>query len=148
MNHAPRGGRRALDRWWLEELRRTGLRDSGVEAPKPPPELTAGVAQFNAGRFYESHETWEGLWHATGYPLRLFYLALTKLGAGLTHAQRGNATGMRRLLLDGLRFLEPFHPVFMGIDTARLDRELRGWLQRAPDASPRELPQISVAPPQ
>lgn len=147
MNHAPRGGRRALDRWWLEELQRTGPRHSGAEAPVPPPELAAGVAQFNEGRFYESHETWEGLWLVADYPLRLFYLALTKLGAGLTHAQRGNAKGMRRLLLDGLRFLEPFHPAFMGLDTARLDRELRRWLQRPPDEAPREFPKISVAPP-
>jgi predicted metal-dependent hydrolase len=113
-----------------------------------PAKLMTGVTQFNAEEFYESHETWEWLWRGTDYPLRLFFLSLTKLGAGFTHAQRGNPTGMRRLLSDGLRYLEPFLPSMMGLDTSRLDSEIRQWLNQEPWSSPRSLPRIERIPAQ
>ena len=116
------------------------------QAATPPTELMTGVTQFNSGEFYEGHETWELLWRATEYPLRLFFLSLTKLGAGFTHAQRGNRTGMRRLLNDGLRYLEPFLPSMMGLDTIRLDSEVRQWVKQEPSSSPRPLPRIERPP--
>ncbi len=128
------------DRLWLEHLRRTGTQE--LATASPPPELGLGVAQFNDQRFFESHETWEGPWRSAEYPLRLFYLALTKLGAGFTHAQRGNAKGARRLLANGLQFLGPFLPRFMGVDTRRLDREIRQWLLAAQTGPPGDYPQV------
>lgn len=143
----PPGGRRALDRWWLERLLHEGFQPADEARAGPPPELEAGAAQFNGGQFFESHETWERVWRSTDYPLCLFYLALTKLGAGFTHAQRGNPTAMRRLLDDGLRYLEPFAPSIMGLDIGRLSRDVRRWLSRKHASPPNEFPRIEpVAP--
>ena len=138
------GGRRAMDRQWLEHLGRTGIKE--LATPTSPQQLVLGVAQFNDRRFFESHETWEALWLPAAYPLRLFYLALIKLAAGFTHAQRANNKGARRLLGDGLRFLEPFQPRFMGVDTRRLDQEVRRWLLDMQSSPPAEYPQVHSPP--
>ena len=133
-----------MDRQWLEHLGRTGIKE--LATPTPPQELDSGVAQFNDRRFFESHETWEALWLPAAYPVRLFYLALIKLAAGFTHAQRANTKGARRLLGDGLRFLEPFQPRFMGVDTRRLYKEVRQWLLDVQGSPPGAYPRVHSSP--
>ena len=117
---------------WLAYVTKAGA-SLAVTAQTPPPQLCKGVEEFNAGSFFESHETWEGAWQAAAYPQRLFFLALTKMAAGFTHAQRGNSTGARRLLNDGLQFLRPFTPAFMGLDTRRLSEEAQQWMGPRPE---------------
>ncbi len=122
-DHA-RGSRRVLDRRWLEYLKQTGKMDDapGIAAD---PAFRSGIDEFNTGHFFESHETWEAIWHQTPYPEQLFLLGLTKVAAGLAHLQRQNAWGARRLLEDGVRFLDAFSVVYAGIDLERLRLEVR-----------------------
>ena len=123
-----------LDMEWLAYVTEAPLSLNATVLSRPS-QLSKGVEEFNAESFFESHETWEDAWQAVAYPQRLFFLALTKIAAGFAHAKRGNASGARRLLNDGLRFLEPFMPMFMGLDTRLLSEETGQWVDARPGSS-------------
>jgi len=82
--------------------------------------LLAGIKQFNAWRFYDCHETLEDLWLAEETELAAFYQGIIKLAAGFHHLLRANQPGALKLLDGGLRLLEPFSPLCLGIDVAAL----------------------------
>ena len=138
------GGRPALDRRWLAYVSREGAVGDGAALARNGT-LERGIAEFNDGRFFASHETWEALWGETRYPERLFCLALTKLGAGFEHGRRANPQGAAKLLTDALAYLAPFMPTFAGLDVRRLHEDVRGWLE-APDAQTPPYPTIPRAP--
>ena len=86
----------------------------------PPPELLEGVRQFNAGEFFEQHETLELLWRRTRAPVRDLYHGILQIGVGFHHWRRGNFHGAAVLLEEGIRRLEPFPPSCQGVDVAAL----------------------------
>lgn len=57
-----------------------------------------GIDLFNHGYYWEAHETWEGLWIATGRsgPIADFLKGLIKLAAAAVKAREGNAIGVTR----------------------------------------------------
>lgn len=65
------------------------------------------LAHFDAGRYFLAHEAWEAAWlESKGTASEALFKGLAQLGAGYTHAARGNAHGMRILLeraLDSIR---------------------------------------------
>ena len=74
-----RGNRRRLEERWLEQLERRGLATFLPEPPGvAPPQLSVAVDQFNAGAFWDCHETLEEVWLDTPYPLRFFYHSIIK----------------------------------------------------------------------
>jgi hypothetical protein len=91
----------------------------------PPPELLRGIDEFNAGRFFEQHETLELLWRGTASPVRDLYHGILQVGVGLYHRGRGNFHGASVLLEEGIGRLEPFAPACQGIDVARLVSDAR-----------------------
>ena len=91
----------------------------------PPPELLHAVEQFNAGEFFEQHETLELLWRATATPLRDLYHGILQVGVGFHHWRRGNFHGASVLLEEGIARLEPFAPSCQTIDVARLIADAR-----------------------
>ena len=122
---APKGGRQALDAYWLTELKRA---QHPPVAPEPPPDLAQAVDEFNQGKYWQCHETLEGLWLAEAYPVRLFYHALIKAAVGLLHMERHNRRGAASKLSDVMDTLEPFLPRFMGLDTGTLAEGLNARL--------------------
>jgi len=125
----PRRRRRRTDILWLEHLETVGITPYVGSFPtSPPTPLTNAVHQFNAGRFWDCHETLEDLWRATPYPLRHFYQGIIKIAVGLHHSNRHNAKGARNKLSEGLRLLAPFNPTFLGLDTGALARDVQNWL--------------------
>lgn len=144
------GNRRELDRRWLGLVERDGLRGL-LDAPVPdaPAELYAAVDRFNAGEFWDCHETLEELWRATPYPLRLFYHAIIKIAVGFHHLRRHNRHGARTKLVDGVRLLEQFQPEFMGVATGRLRDEVAPWLAQVSGPGRARWPEMDAdAPPQ
>ena len=125
-----RGERRALDRQWLEYLQEQVSPLSSLAGLTPPPGLSQAVQLLTAEEFTASHEAWEALWREATYPVRLFYLALAKLTAGLEQARRGNRKGAMRLVTDSLQFLQPFQPSIMGLDTAQIKETMGRWLEQ------------------
>src|SRR5258708_36173065 len=89
------------------------------EAP-PPPELIRGIEQFNAGEFFEQHETLELLWRDTRAPVRALYHGILQIGVGFHHWHNGNHHGASVLLDEGIRRLGPFAPRCQGVDVAAL----------------------------
>jgi hypothetical protein len=89
----------------------------------PPPLLIEGLALFNAGEFFEQHETLETLWRAEPRPVRAVYQGILQIGVAFHHLRRGNHHGTVVLLERGLRRIGPFRPVCHGVDVERLHRE-------------------------
>jgi hypothetical protein len=89
-------------------------------AEPAPPELRRGIEQFNAGEFFEQHETLELLWRDTAAPVRDLYHGILQIGVGFHHWRRGNFHGASVLLDEGIERLRPFVPSCQGVDVARL----------------------------
>jgi uncharacterized protein len=106
----------------LERLGETDLQ--GPCAEPAPPQLRQAIHEFNAGEFFEQHETLELLWRATPGEIRHLYEGILQIGVGFHHllANR-NFHGAAVKLDHGIRLLEAFPDVCHGVDVARLRRE-------------------------
>ena len=82
--------------------------------------LRAGIEQYNAGYFFQAHETWEDLWLQSPWPVRRFLQGLIQTAAAFVHLVRHEYPGTIRLLASGLEKLSDFAPSYMGIDVAAL----------------------------
>lgn len=90
----------------------------------PAPEaLRNGIAQFNAGEFFEQHETLETLWRDTRTPVRGLYHGILQIGVGFHHWRNGNHHGATVLLDEGIERLRPFAPSCQGVDVDALIRD-------------------------
>ncbi len=104
-----------------------------------------GVADFNAGRFFEAHEVWEELWLAAAEPEKTFLQGLIQVAAAFHHHGRGNARGRQSLLAAGIVKLAGCPDDFRGRTIAKLRDEVEAWrkLQRADiDRGPQDVPKI------
>ena len=103
---------------------------------EPSPALRLAIEQFNAGDYFECHETLEGLWLAEQGPTRDFYQGLLQIAVGLHHASRGNAKGASSLLERGLAHLGASGPARLGIDVAGLVAQAVSYRDALADADP------------
>lgn len=87
-----------------------------------------GMEQFNRGRFFEAHETWEEIWLAAPEPERAFLQGIIQVAAAFHHYQRGNCAGARSLLEAGLKKLESCPGIHRGIELEELRAQARHWL--------------------
>ena len=96
-----------------------------VEAPcreSPPPELRAGIEEFNAGLYFECHETLEELWMARSGPDRWLYQGILQVGVSLHHLRRRNWVGAVNLMERGLHLLSAYPAVCQGVEVSALRR--------------------------
>jgi hypothetical protein len=112
----------------------------------PQDAFRRGIEQFNTGRFFEAHETWEEVWLRSPEPEKTFLQGIIQIAAAFHHYSRGNARGTRSLLEAGLGRLERFPNAHRGIELAALRMEAKAWVAalaagRTPDAETL-LPQI------
>jgi predicted metal-dependent hydrolase len=84
-----------------------------------------GIEQFNAGEFFEQHETLELLWRDTRTPVRGLYHGILQIGVGFHHWRNGNHHGASVLIDEGIARLGPFAPRCQGVDVAALVRDAR-----------------------
>jgi predicted metal-dependent hydrolase len=106
--------------------------------------LAKGIAEFNAWRFYDCHETLEDVWREVGSKgeegtLANFYQGIIKIAAGFHHVLRDNHHGAVNLLSDASRLLDPFRPQTLGVDIERLLTEVRPCLDRIVELGPGRL---------
>lgn len=87
-----------------------------------------GIELFNRCAFFECHEELEELWTGAREPQRRFLQSLIHFAVGFHHHQRGNAVGAARQLAKGLDKIQPYLPVWGGVDTAALERASRRCL--------------------
>jgi predicted metal-dependent hydrolase len=104
---------------------------------EPPPDpLRHAIAQFNAGEYFEQHETLELLWRDTRAPVRDLYHGILQIGVGLHHLRRGNFHGASVLLEEGLAKLRPFEPTCHAVDVSALVREATAVRERVIELGP------------
>ena len=97
--------------------------------------FATGVAEFNAGDFYEAHETWESIWVEEVGEQRLCLQALVQLAAGCHKAEIGVPSGARKLWTSALRILEGQSDDAWGIDVVKLRSDLRRVLDEPSSGS-------------
>ena len=85
-----------------------------------PAGLRQGIAEFNAGEYYEAHETLEALWMAEPGDRRLLYQGILQVGVGLYHLRRQNYRGALNLLAYGLDKLVRLPHQCLGVEVAAL----------------------------
>lgn len=98
--------------------------------PEAMAQFIEGVAEFNAGHFFECHETLEDVWHGVRGPTRDFFQGLIQVAVGFYHLDNRNLAGSRSQLEKGLRKLERYGDSFMGFDLGRFRLEVAAWLQK------------------
>lgn len=85
-----------------------------------PAGLAQGIAEFNAGHYYEAHETLEALWMTEPGDERLLYQGILQVGVGLYHLRRQNYRGAVNVLGYGLDKLARLPSPCLGVDVAGL----------------------------
>jgi hypothetical protein len=104
---------------WRERLRH--LDEAGSLEPQQAIETAAGLIE--TGQPFYAHEVLEGPWHLAAEPERLFWQGLAQLAVGLTHVQRGNASGAATLLRRSAEKLSGYADNHEGVAVARLVSE-------------------------
>jgi len=104
-----------------------------------------GIEQFNAGEFFEQHETLELLWRATSPPIRDLYHGILQVGVGFHHWRRGNFHGAAVLLEEGIDRLRPFAPSCQGIDVAALVADAASARERLVSLGPDRMSEFDLA---
>src|ERR687886_99580 len=124
---------RALDRLAAADL-------PAACAEPPPSELSKAIAEFNAGEFFEQHETLELLWRATPGEIRHLYEGILQIGVGMHHLLvNRNFHGAAVKLDHGIRLLGAFPPVCHGVDVDALRREASAARRHLLDLGPDQL---------
>jgi len=102
---------------------------------EPLPEgVLRGIEEFNAGQYFEQHETLELVWRAELRPIRDLYRGVLQIGVGCLQVERGNAIGAIKMIDRAVKWLQPFRPACQGIDVDRLLADaarLREAIERA-----------------
>lgn len=104
---------------WRERLRHLD------EAASLPPQEAIDVAAelIATGQPFYAHEVLEGPWHLAADLERHFWQGLAQVAVGLTHAQRGNASGAAALLRRGAEKLAEYADLHEGVAVRRLVQE-------------------------
>ncbi|HEY3442074.1 MAG TPA: DUF309 domain-containing protein [Paludibaculum sp.] len=95
--------------------------------PNHDPDLTPGVALFNAGDYFGAHERLEAEWLCAPRAERFFLQALIHMAVAWHHAADGNREGAIRQVDKGLRKLAGYLPERHGVDVAGLYADAQGW---------------------
>ncbi|HEY1865947.1 MAG TPA: DUF309 domain-containing protein [Candidatus Acidoferrales bacterium] len=107
----------------------------------------SGLEQFNSGRFFDAHETWEEIWLASPEPEKTFLQGIIQIAAAFHHYGRGNLRGTRSLIEAGLRRLERFPAAHLGIELEHLRGSARHWaaqLGAGHDPGRTKIPRIHI----
>jgi hypothetical protein len=111
------------------------------------PELTAeeaaafdkGVAEFNAGYYFECHDTLEDMWMGVRGPSRDFFQGLIQVSVAFYHLTGGNLPGAESMLRRALKRFERYPERYFGFELGAHRAELRGWLDRIAAAQVEDL---------
>jgi uncharacterized protein len=109
--------------------------------------LHRGISEFNAGMFFECHDTLEEVWQGTRGAARGFFQGLIQTAVGFYHLGNANMTGGRSQFEKALRNLSPYPQEFLAVDLHALRADLREWMRKIDAHDPlqrtiAELPKI------
>ncbi|ACF13981.1 protein of unknown function DUF309 [Chloroherpeton thalassium ATCC 35110] len=75
-----------------------------------------GIKQYNNKDFFESHDTWEEIWHELRGTDRLFVQGLIHSAIGLYHLSNGNWKGARHQFEKCEKKLSAYLPAYRGLN--------------------------------
>lgn len=80
-----------------------------------------GVKLFNAGRFWDAHEVWEGLWRNYEPDSRIFFQGIIQAAAGChLLVEKSRLNGAKRNFEKALDKLRLFSGIFLGLKVDEL----------------------------
>lgn len=103
---------------------------------KDDPRFHKGIDEFNERLFFECHETLEEIWLEDHGEDRKFYQGLIQIAAGYFKLEQGVPAGALKLWRTGIEKLEPYGPVFLGIDVDGLLQAVREHLRDLESGAP------------
>jgi len=106
----------------LMEIVAAAVRDNTADpcSEALPAGVVRGIEEFNAGQYFEQHETLELAWRAELQPIRELYRGVLQIGLGCLQVERSNAIGAIKMIDRAVKWLQPFRPACQGIDVDRL----------------------------
>lgn len=113
------------------------------------PRFLRGVADFNAGAFFEAHEIWEALWDDSEGDSRRFMQGLVQLAAGYHKLEIGVPGGAVKLFARALGTLANVPPTVAPVALAPLCAAVRVHRDRLAGGgalAPSEAPRLEVTP--
>jgi len=87
-----------------------------------------GLALFNAGAFWDSHEAWERIWRRRREPGRIFFQGLIQLAAAHHQLERGIYHGVVKHCNNALLKLAQFPDGFLTLQVDDAMRQIRALL--------------------
>ena len=103
---------------------------------------------FNAGRYFESHESWEDFYLHTEEKHKPFLEGLIELAAAFRlFSDFGEVKGPVRMIHHAIIRLENYQPHYLGIKVRDLIQTVESWAKNAEanrDAAQEEIPKIRV----
>ena len=94
------------------------------------PRFLKGIEEFNQALFFECHETLEEIWLEDHGEDRKFYQAIIQIAAAYFKLQQGVPAGALKLWRTGLEKLEPYGPVYLGVNVEPLASAVKDHLAR------------------
>jgi len=91
-----------------------------MSADELPAEFWQGVEQFNAGAFYDCHDTLEALWLECYGTEKKFYQGILQIAVACYHLSNLNWRGCAILLGEGMSRLSHYPADYAGIDLEAL----------------------------
>jgi predicted metal-dependent hydrolase len=92
--------------------------------------LAKGIAEFNAGLFFECHDTLEDMWGGIRGPSRDFFQGLIQVSVAYYHLGNGNPAGAESMMRRALKRFERYPPKYCGFDVDAQRGRLLQWLER------------------
>ena len=110
--------------------------------------LREGIGLFNQGRFFESHEILEQLYHETEAANKPFFEGLIQLAAAFRlYADFGSTQGPVRMIYQALIRFENYQPAYLEIKVKEMCETMEAWAKQmeGPDAKPSStIPKIRL----
>jgi len=85
--------------------------------------LIKGIAEFNAGAYFEQHETLETAWRNEPGPIRQLYQGILQIGVAYYQIQRRNYVGAMKMFQRATRYLDILPDVCQAVNIARLRQD-------------------------
>ena len=110
--------------------------------------LREGISLFNEGRFFESHEVLEGLYHETEEANKAFLEGLIQLAAAFRlYADFGATQGPVRMIYQALIRFENYQPAFLQVKVKELCETMEAWAKQTEAKNtkpPSSIPKIRL----
>ncbi len=110
--------------------------------------MREGIRLFNAGRFFESHESLEDFYSRAGEAHKPFLEGLIQLAAALRLCRDfGAVEGPVRMAHQAMIRLENYQPSYLGIRVEHLIQAMEAWtreVEAGSEAVREEIPKIRL----